>query len=274
MGQWRSLTNEEIYNAQRVIGAIYTSELADRLQALGYDIRRTDEKGNFEIAGITREQIEHFSQRRAEIEAALKAKGVDIDDASAQQKEDATLKTRARKVDVDHEALIGSWKERAKDIGIDFDAIQAKADAQRAQGGVVRADKLTGREAMSFAAAHLIEREAVVSKNDLMAAAIEHGAGRVSASEVKRAFDKLEKDGDLAVGDRVTIQYDKARSQVYEQGKEPARGSWRQGHADGARARADAALTFARERPKEKNMNRETLELLVLWGCALPRPTC
>ena len=196
-GQWRSLTNEEIYNAQRVIGAIYTSELADRLQALGYDIRRTDEKGNFEIAGITREQIEHFSRRRAEIEAALKAKGVDIDDASAQQKEDATLKTRARKVDVDHEALIGSWKERAKEIGIDFDAIQARADAQRAQGGVIRADKLTGREAMSFAAAHLIEREAVVSKNDLMAAAIEHGAGRVSASEVKRAFDKLEKDGDL-----------------------------------------------------------------------------
>lgn len=193
-GQWRSLTNEEIYNAQRVIGAIYTSELADRIQALGYDIRRTDEKGNFEIVGITREQIEHFSQRRAEIEAALKAKGVNIDDASAQQKEDATLKTRGRKVDVDHEALIGSWKERAKEIRIDFDAIQAKADGQR---GVIRVDKLTGREAMSFAAAHLIEREAVVSKNDLMAAAIEHGVGRVSASEVKRGFDKLEKEGDL-----------------------------------------------------------------------------
>jgi len=196
-GQWRSLTNEEIFNAQRVIGAIYTSELAERLQAQGYDLRRVDEKGNFEIAGITREQVEHFSQRRAEIEAALKSKGVDIDDATAQQKEDATLKTRAHKKDVDHDALITSWKERAKDIGIDFDAIQARADAQRAQGGVVRADKLTGRQAMEFAAAHLIEREAVVSKNDLMAAGIEHGAGRVSASEVKRAFDKLEKAGDL-----------------------------------------------------------------------------
>ncbi|MCW5323690.1 conjugative relaxase [Verminephrobacter aporrectodeae subsp. tuberculatae] len=193
-GQWRSLTNEEIYNAQRVIGAIYTSELADRLQTLGYDLRRTDEKGNFEITGITRDQIEHFSQRRAEIEATLKAKGVDINNASAQQKEDATLKTRARKVNVDHEVLIGSWKKRAKDIGIDFNTIQAKAEAQR---GAIRADKLTGREAMSFAAAHLIEREVVVSKNDLMAAAIEHGVGRVSASEVKRAFDKLEKDGDL-----------------------------------------------------------------------------
>lgn len=196
-GQWRSLTNDEIYRAQRVVGAIYTSELADRLQALGYDLRRTDEKGNFEIAGITREQIEHFSQRRAGIEAALKARGVDIDEATAQQKEDATLMTRARKVDVDHGVLIADWKQRAQEIGIDFEAIQARAAAQRAQGGVVREDRLTGRQAMEFAAAHLIEREAVVSKNELMAAAIEHGAGRVSPAEVQRAFEKLERDGDL-----------------------------------------------------------------------------
>lgn len=196
-GQWRSLTNEEIYKAQRVIGAIYTSELADRLQALGYELTRSDEKGNFEIAGITRDQVEHFSQRRVQIEAALNAKGLDIDNASAQQKEDATLKTRGRKVDVDHEVLIGGWKERAKEIGIDFDAIHAKAEVERAQGGVVRADKLTGLEAMSFAAAHLIEREAVVSKDDLMATALQHGSGRVAASDVLQAFDKLEADGHL-----------------------------------------------------------------------------
>lgn len=110
-GQWRSLTNEEIYNVQRVIGAIYTSELAGRFQALGYDVCHTDEKGNLEIASITRGQIEHFSQRRAEVEVALKAKDVDIDDTSTQQKEDVTLETRARKVDMDHEALIGSWEE-------------------------------------------------------------------------------------------------------------------------------------------------------------------
>ena len=62
---------------------------------------------------------------------------------------------------------------------------------------MVREDRLTGRQAMEFAAAHLIEREAVVSKNELMAAAIEHGAGRVSPAEVQRAFEKLERDGDL-----------------------------------------------------------------------------
>lgn len=196
-GEWRSLTNDEIYNSQRVIGAIYTSELAERLQALGYDLCRTDEKGNFEIAGITREQVEHFSQRRAEIEASLKARGVDLDVATAQQKEDAALMTRARKKDVDHVALLDEWLVRAKEVGIDFSAIQAKADERRSQGGVVRDDRLTGRQAMEFAAAHLIEREAVVTRIDLMAAAIEHGAGRVSAAEVQRAFDKLEADGDL-----------------------------------------------------------------------------
>ncbi|MES8825305.1 hypothetical protein U6Q56_12235, partial [Cutibacterium acnes] len=115
----------------------------------------------------------------------------------AKQKEDATVMTRARKVDVDHGVLIADWKQRAQEIGIDFEAIQARAAAQRAQGGVVREDRLTGRQAMEFAAAHLIEREAVVSKNELMAAAIEHGAGRVSPAEVQRAFEKLERDGDL-----------------------------------------------------------------------------
>lgn len=196
-GEWRSLTNDEIYRAQRIVGAIYTGELADRLQALGFELRRTDERGNFEIVGVTREHIEHFSQRRAEIEASLKARGVDIDDASAQDKEDATLKTRAKKVDVDHGALISQWKERAASIGLDLAGIEARAQGAREQGGIMREDRLTGRQAMEFAAAHLIEREAVVPKEALMRTALEHGVGRVSPKEVEKAFAKLEKEGHL-----------------------------------------------------------------------------
>jgi conjugative relaxase-like TrwC/TraI family protein len=196
-GVWRSVTNDEIYKAQRTIGAIYTGELAARLQDLGYELRRTDEKGNFEIVGVSREQIEHFSQRRAEIEASLKARGVDIDHASAQDKEDATLMTRAKKVDVDHDTLIQDWKDRANAIGLNLDDIQAKAAVTREQGGNMREDRLSGRQAMEFAAAHLIEREAVVSKEDLLHTALEHGVGRVSPKEVHKAFAKLEADGHL-----------------------------------------------------------------------------
>ena len=205
-GWWRSLSNEKLYGEQRLINAIYTSELANRLQALGYELRRVDDQGNFEIEGITREQIEHFSQRRNEIQEALKAKGVEIDNASAQQKEDAALKTRARKVSVDHNVLLNEWKTRAKEIGIDFEAIQAKAHARR-KGGVVRQDKLTGRQAVEFATSHLVEREAIIVKEKVLSLAVEHGIGRVSVSEVRSAFDKLEKDGHLInLGDGYTTR--------------------------------------------------------------------
>ncbi len=196
-GAWRSLTNEEIYNAQRVIGAIYNAELADQLQGLGYRLTRSDEKGNFEVEGISRSQVEHFSQRRAEIKASLEARGIDINFATQQQKEDATLMTRAHKTAVDHGDLITDWKDRARELGIDLDGIIAKAEAQRATGSVNPPDKMSGREAVSFAAAHLIEREAVVSKNAMLGAALEHGAGRVSPAEVQKAFDKLTANGDL-----------------------------------------------------------------------------
>lgn len=196
-GEWRSLTNDEIYKAQKTIGAIYSAELADRLQSLGYKIERTDDKGNFEIAGISREQIEHFSSRRAAIEEALIAKGINPDTATAKEREAATLKTRARKVDVDHAQLIGEWKDQARAVGIDLAAIQAQAKVARESGGVDRSDKLTGRQALEFAAAHLYEREAVNTKQDILATAIQHGAGRVSPKEILAAFNKLESQGHL-----------------------------------------------------------------------------
>ena len=196
-GQWRSLTNDEIFKAQRVIGAVYNATLAEKLQDLGYELRRIDDRGNFEIAGITREQIEHFSQRRAGMEAAMAERGIDIHTATSAEKEAVALATRARKTDVDHEELIADWKGRAAAVGIDGQAIEQEAAAHRGRGGVVREDRLTGRAALEFAAAHLIEREAVVSKNDLMKTALEHGAGRVSPVAVEKAFERLERDGHL-----------------------------------------------------------------------------
>lgn len=195
-GQWRSVMNDELYKAQRALGAIYNAELADQLQALGYALQRSDERGNFEIVGISREQVEHFSQRRAEIEAALNARGIDIKDATAQQKEDATLMTRAGKKDVNHVELIDAWQARAKDVGIDIEAIQARA-ATALEQGLPHIDRLTGREAAIFAAEHLCEREIVVSKQLLLTTAIEHGAGRVAPGEVQLAIRQLEKEGEL-----------------------------------------------------------------------------
>ena len=201
-GQWRSIHNDEIYKAQRLVGAIYTSEIADQYQKLGYEIVRTDDKGNFEIKGISREHIEHFSQRREQIKSALDTKGIDIQQASAQEKEDATLKTRARKIEVDHAQLLEQWKTRAQNISLNIDPIQKNAEIIHQQGVVHRADQLTGREAIEFGTAHLIDREAVVTKDDLLKTAIEHSVGRCRPQEVIKAFSTMEKEGFLVhIGD-------------------------------------------------------------------------
>ena len=195
-GAWRSLSNDGIYGAQKLVGAIYNSELAERLQRAGYEISPTDDKGNFEIAGISREQIEHFSQRRAEMEAAMEARGLDIHSASSAQKEMAALATRARKVDVDHGALLADWKERAADVGLDLAAISERAKSERAAGVEIKG-AMTGQDAIKFAVGHLIEREAVIQKRDVLEVAVTHGIGRVSVNSIDEAFKQFERSGDL-----------------------------------------------------------------------------
>ena len=75
-GKWRSMANEGLYLQQKLIGMLYRNELAASLRRLGYGIEKTHADGRFEIAGVSRDTIEAFSTRRAEIEAAMAARGL------------------------------------------------------------------------------------------------------------------------------------------------------------------------------------------------------
>ena len=58
------MANEKLYHSKMLIGALYRSELASRLQDLGYGIEKSHADGRFEIAGVSREVVEAFSTRR------------------------------------------------------------------------------------------------------------------------------------------------------------------------------------------------------------------
>ena len=75
-GRWRSMANEKLYASKMLLGALYRSELAASLRRLGYGIEKTHADGRFEIAGVSREAIDAFSTRRAEIEAAMAERGL------------------------------------------------------------------------------------------------------------------------------------------------------------------------------------------------------
>ena len=126
-GKWRSMANEGLYAQQKLIGMLYRSELAAGLGKLGYGIEKTHVDGRFEIAGVPREAIEAFSSRRAEIEAAMEARGLGAPGDNPRIAERAALMTRAKKRDIDRGELRGVWQRQAADLGLDAGALVAGA---------------------------------------------------------------------------------------------------------------------------------------------------
>ncbi len=233
-GRWRSMANESLYANQKLIGMLYRNELAAGLGRLGYGIEKTHADGRFEIEGVSREAIEAFSSRRAEIEAAMEARGLGASADNPRIAERAALMTRAKKRDIDRDELGGVWQRQAADLGLDAQALAADA-MERTAGPEMqpapaagdpaggnrpaerspdRAEGLSGpgghgpeaapepppspaSEAVAWAMAHLSEREAVFSRTDLFAATLAHAPGAVAIAEAEREVAALEKAGTL-----------------------------------------------------------------------------
>ena len=222
--KWRTMANESLYRRQKLIGMVYRSELARELGSLGYEIEKTHADGRFEIAGVPRPIIEAFSTRRAEIEAAMEARGAGSTADSPHLAERAALMTRASKRDVDKDALRESWREQASSLGFQAEnAIEAAqaGDGMSAEAPVRAADAHDGKdprrshdaglegdgiaarqsdgalEAVSWAMAHLSEREAVFSRSDLLAATLAWKPGAVSVEGAGAAIDAARREGRL-----------------------------------------------------------------------------
>ncbi len=219
-GKWRTMANESLYASKMLLGAMYRSELAGELRELGYSIEKTHADGRFEIAGVSRETVEAFSMRRAEIEAAMEARGLGATARNPHLAGRAALMTRAHKRDVDKSALRDTWQKQASDLGFDAKALVASAmercsvieqnelDRERQvdgegpseavrQGGLfdhaARAEP--AREAVKWALAHLSERDAVFSNNELLSAALAFNPGAASVGEIERTVGGLVREG-------------------------------------------------------------------------------
>ncbi|MGK7913118.1 MAG: MobF family relaxase [Synechococcus sp.] len=110
-GKWYSLSNDAIHKNKHLLGAIYQNELARGAMELGYQIHRNG-NGTFEIAGFKQKHLDYFSKRRKEIEPL-------IDKFSTwQERQDASLKVREKKVEIDRRELLDYWASEAASIGL------------------------------------------------------------------------------------------------------------------------------------------------------------
>ncbi len=187
-GQWRAVANQKIYDNKMASGAIYRAELAGHLRGLGYEIDLTHSDGRFEIAGFSREQIEHFSQRRGQILEALDEKGF----SSAKAAAVASLDTRKAKKDVDRSLLENQWKARASEVGLDLEIPRSPDLASAAQRSFDKALQIA-----KLSADHFSERASVFSMEDMVRFGMEKGTGSTNLRSFNLAMERMRESGEL-----------------------------------------------------------------------------
>jgi len=136
-GKWRALRPDALYDGQRIMDAVFLSMLREKVEALGYATvpHHKRENGAFEIAGVSREVVEAFSVRSAQIDAYLKEHNLE---STPQTREIAALATRDPKSpDPAPEQRAEKWRILAAEKGLDPAALVKDALAEAARGETV-----------------------------------------------------------------------------------------------------------------------------------------
>ncbi|OZB46252.1 MAG: hypothetical protein B7X42_08615, partial [Thiomonas sp. 14-66-4] len=95
-GKAYSLSSEKLFDHRSAADAVYHNTLSLELQRSGFEVQH-DRAGHVEISSYTRDDLEDFSKRKAEIDAALAGRGIERDGSSATSRMAAAMSTRSTK---------------------------------------------------------------------------------------------------------------------------------------------------------------------------------
>jgi conjugative relaxase-like TrwC/TraI family protein len=180
-GQTRALQPQELFASQRYATSVYRSELAMRLQGLGYELER-GKHGQPEIKGYTKEYLEASSPRREQIKDHLREMG--MDGAGAAQV--AAHRTRDNKELLSPGEVLQRHRELAAQYGHQADRVVAETQL-RGQRHTYEPDRIA-QQAVTYARDHLFERSAVLDRRDILEAALNRGMGETTYAHIRQEF--------------------------------------------------------------------------------------
>lgn len=195
-GETRALQPHELYRSQQYATAIYRSELALRLNQLGYEIQPSP-SGVPEIKGYSEEYLEASSPRRQQIKEHLSQEGFQ----GAEAAEIAAHRTRGAKLDISHEEMQRRHLDLARQFGN-----QPERVVRAAQVRAREMDNLTpsrdqaqesAAQAVRYAIERTFEREAVTDDRELMREALKRAMGQAPLATVGEQFAREVRDGGL-----------------------------------------------------------------------------
>ena len=189
-GQTRALQPHEIFVSQRYVTAVYRSELALRLQKLGYDLER-GKHGQPEIRGYTKEYLEASSPRREQIKDHLREQG--IDGAGAAQI--AAHHTRDSKELLSPEEVLRRHRELAAQYGHQADRVVAQA--RELGQNQMKQPEMHAQRAVTWARDHVFERSAVQDHRAILETAVARGMGETTHASVRQEFERRIQAGEF-----------------------------------------------------------------------------
>ncbi|MBU2764034.1 MobF family relaxase [Acidithiobacillus caldus] len=185
-GQWTSINNDQGVDCefQKEADAIYLATMARLAVEHGYELEQS--ATGFEVAGITRDQIEAFSRRRGQIQADLGDKG-GIDAASVAQRDAAWSATRAEKRQLSQSEQQWEWHQRLREAKVPTRDLWVKSLERARQREMPPPDRAT--LAVKGALEHCSEHDTVFSLSAIRAEALRQGmAAGVSVEAIDAAL--------------------------------------------------------------------------------------
>jgi conjugative relaxase-like TrwC/TraI family protein len=200
-GKIRSVQPLELYRTQQYATAMYRTHLAEKLQALGYQIEVDQRTGAPEIKGFSKEYLQEASPRREEVRKEAQEMKERLEQEGATVKEGAGLNQAAARTNraskrFDHAEM----RRRALEMDARYDnqAKRTVGEAIERGGSRFSQDDITKRaqEAVTFARDNATEREAVTDMRKVMADALRRNIGLTTyeavASELHQRIERGE----------------------------------------------------------------------------------
>lgn len=167
-GQFVQLKRDAMYYQ-----ALFHKRLADRLQGLGYSIKKT--KDAFEVAEVNTDVIRQFSKRTNQIGQIAREKGI----------------TDAAELDG-----LGARTRSAKEKGLAMPDLRATWEKQLNGKNILRKAKgiigrFSAQQCKDYALAHSFERNSVASDRAILRESLRHSMGshKVSVEDLQSALD-------------------------------------------------------------------------------------
>jgi conjugative relaxase-like TrwC/TraI family protein len=167
--QFRDIKRDMPYYQSR-----FHKTLSDRLIDLGYDIKRTEK--SFEISGVPKSAINHFSKRTDEIGQFAKEKGI----TNAKDLDGLGARSRSKKQKGYSMAeLKKEWKTQLRQLA----DLKEESGNSKIRFSPNRSTLITNpKECMDHAISHSFERASVMGERRVLESAYRHSIGRRSTT--------------------------------------------------------------------------------------------